>query len=183
MVSDIKTGLFLPTTYEFDIQRIQDVEVNSPEFKELIVRLYQTINNIAIVTNFKESGFYVQTEFVTGNLWYPDPTLTMNTTSEPIFRPTYRITVPFGALVNNATKSVPHGITLITASFRIKEVFGVTNKLTLPFSYIPLNYADSSGNIASIIVDATNINITTTSVTINWSLYTDLDIVILYVKQ
>lgn len=182
-VGNINTGLFLPTTFEFDVARLYETDVNSPEFKELIVRLYQAVNNVIIATNYKETGLHTLTEFVTGILWYPDPALSSTYSSSAlIFRPTFRIVVPCGPLLNNATKSVAHGLTMTTA-FRMKYVEAVANKPTLAFSYIPLNYSDSAGNMAWIIIDGTNVNITTVSVTIDWTQYTDIDVILYYTKQ
>ena len=39
----VNSGSYIGTTQVWDVSQIYDIEVNSPEFKELIVRLYQNI--------------------------------------------------------------------------------------------------------------------------------------------
>ena len=35
-----QVGAFVPTSFIWDVARVGEIEVNSPEFKELLVRLY-----------------------------------------------------------------------------------------------------------------------------------------------
>ena len=42
-------GAYAPTTFIWDVEQLQHIEVTSPEFKELLVRLYQNLNLMANV--------------------------------------------------------------------------------------------------------------------------------------
>ena len=175
-------GQFLPTTYEFDIGELTDMEVNSYEFKELIIRLYQNINSIILSVNNKETGYYSLTQFVTGKLWYPNPALNSTTPQTPILRQAYRIVVPFGPLTNNSTKSVPHGL-IVTPTFRMKIIDCVANR-PIVYSAVPIPYASTLQPVPEnieIYIDATNINISTISVVTDWTQYTDVDVILEYI--
>jgi len=170
-------GAFVPTTFIFDVQQIQSVDVNSPEFKELLVRLYQNINIMANVLNIKDSGFYNTQEFVNGQIFFPNPAFSSATSAVPVFRQVYRTVVNFGALPNSATKSVPHLITCTPATTftRIYATASDTTGLT----YIPIPYASTS-TIVELKVDSTNVNITTNA---NLSNYNITYVVLEYLQQ
>lgn len=156
------TGSFVPTTNVWDVSELYSVNVNSPEFKELLVRLYQNVNLIALVLNTKDSGYYFTEDFVTGKLFFPDPTLSSATSSSPEPRPSIRKVVIFGALPNNTTKSVPHGIT-VNSGTRFVETSAQANDTT-GFSYLKIPFASPTlADNISLLVDATNVTITTGS--------------------
>ena len=168
-------GLYVPTTTDVDVSRIAQVDVKSEEFKELLIRLYQTVSDIQRAVNLKESGYKLTTEFNTGKFLF-DTTNDFNK-----LRPIYTITVNFGALPNAATISVPHGIPAIDGNFKTVAIFGSASKPTVAYSYLPLPYA-SAAAVASNIevnVDATNVNIITGA---NYSAYTVTYITIEYVR-
>ena len=171
-------GSFVPTTQVWDIGTIQQTDVKSPEFKELIVRLYQNINTIAVVLNTKDTGYYPQFEMVNSQLWFPDPALTSGTTPQPDYRQVIRKVINFGALPNTATTSVAHGITF-TAKSRITRLYGTaTNPVGL--NYIPLPYASpTAANNIELNCDGTNVNVTTGS---DRTAFTVCYIVIEYIK-
>jgi len=58
MANPQQVGSFVPTTNVWDPSEIYSVDVTSPRFKELLVRLYQNVNLIAVVLNTKDSGYY-----------------------------------------------------------------------------------------------------------------------------
>lgn len=150
-------GLFIQTTYDLDVSRIQEINVNSQEFKELLVRLYQSVNDISLALNLKDSGYYLTTEFVTGKLLF-DPNNDFTK-----LRPIPRVTVNFGALPAAGTKSVAHGIAGINTEFKaVSIITAATNPSTT--TMIPVPFTDATGNPANnlqITIDATNVNITT----------------------
>lgn len=174
----INTGSFLPTTDIYDSDLINSLDINSDRGKEFLVRLRQSINNVALVVNTKESGYYIQQEFVTGKLYYANTALTSATAQIPTFRTAYRRVVNFGALPNAGTKSVAHGIS-INSGYRATDIFGAsTNPTTV--TLIPLPYVSTIGDDIEVWVDATNVNVRTTS---NRTAFTQTDIVIEYLKS
>lgn len=171
-------GAFLPTTDIFDVSRIYELDVNSQEFKEFLVRLRQSINDIALVVNVKDSGYYFDQEFVNGQAYFPNPSLSSTTSQNPVPRQVFRTVVNFGALPDTASKSVAHNLT-IDSNFSFTRIYGTaTNPST---SFIPIPYASPTGaNAIEISVDATNVTITTGS---NRTAYTTTYVVLEYIKQ
>ena len=154
-------GAFLPTTSVWDVSEIYSVDVNSEEFKELLVRLYQNLNNISLAINAKDTGAYEnENEFITGQNFFSDPSLTSESTSTPIKRPVFRKVVNFGALKNAAgTTSVAHNIP-VTSEYTFTRIYGVANDTT-GNSYLPIPYATATAaDVIELDVDATNVNIT-----------------------
>src|SRR5574338_508502 len=94
----INTGSFIPTTELLDVSQIYSVDVNSLEFKELLVRLYQALNKISLITTNKDSGYYVEEEFVNSQQYF-NPTDPSPLKTRGVFRRTYNI----GALGAGAT--------------------------------------------------------------------------------
>ena len=179
-------GAFVPTTNIWDVQQLYSVDVNTPEFKELLVRLYQNINNIALVLNIKDSGYYPLEEFLNGKLFFPNPNLTPNsfTTASP--RQEFRMTVNFGSLPNNTTKSVPHGI-MFNESYIGTSFIGSATQSTpvggsaVAFQMIPIPYASSTGDNVEVWADNINVNIRTASST--YVDFTNSVIVLSYLKN
>lgn len=173
-------GSFVPTTNIWDvIQGVEDTNVNSPEFKELLVRMYQNINLMAIVLNTKDTGIYQNQEFVNGQVWFSNPLLTSNTGTVAAPRQVFRMTVNFGALPNTGSKSVAHRIPM-TPAVTFTRVYGAASD-TSGNNYIGLSYASASGtdNI-QLDVNATNVIVTTAS---NRSNFTVSYIILEYLKN
>lgn len=161
----IDEGLYVPTTNIWDVEQLQDIDVNSPEFKELLVRLYQNINLICNVLNLKDSAYYDTNEFVTGQSYFPNPTLNSATSTVATYRSVYRLVVNFGALPNNTFSPATqgkHGLA-INSGFTFTRIYGAASDTT-GLKYIPIPYASASGadNI-QLDVNATNVVITTAS--------------------
>lgn len=172
------TGSFIPTTNIWDVSEIQNTDVTSPQFKELIIRMYQNINAIALAVNTKDTGYYPLFEMVNSQLWFPDPTATSASTPQPNYRQVVRKVINFGTLPNTGTTSVAHGITFTTKS-RMTRLYGTAidplNRL-----YLPLPYASpTAANNIELNCDATNVNVITGS---NRTAYTVCYIVIEYIK-
>lgn len=172
---DNDAGLFVPTTNIWDVAELYETDVNSDQFKELLVRLYQNVNNIALSLNIKDSAYYTLNEFVNGQLFFPS-SLSSNAT-EPQYRQAYRLVINFGALPNAGTKSVAHGLA-IGSTWTFTRIYGTaTNPNT---EFIPLPYASPTLNQnISLNVDTTNVNVTTA---INYSAYTTTYIILEYLK-
>lgn len=156
-------GAFVPTTNVWDVSQISSVDVTSPEFKELLIRLYQNLNLMAINLNLKDTGIYDLSEFVNGQTYFSDPTLSSQTRITPAPRQVFRKVINFGALPNAATKSVAHGLT-INAATRFTRIYATASDTT-GFNYVPIPYASASAvaNNIELNVDVTNVNITTGS--------------------
>jgi len=172
-------GSFVPTTNVWDVTQIYEVDITSPEFKELLVRLYQNLNLMAIVLNNRDSGYYVQTEFLNGQLFFPNPALSPNTPTQATLRGVTRIVVNFGSLPNTGTKSVPHNAT-ITNSTSITRIYGAASDQAGK-NYIPLPYASpTAADNIELKADGTNVTVITGSDRTN---FTVTYIVLEYLQQ
>lgn len=157
------TGLYVPTTNIWDVNQIYSVEVNSPEFKELLVRLYQNLNLISTVLNLKDSAYYDTNEFVTGQSYFPDPTLNSSTSTVATYRPVYRKVINFpGGLTINGVNTANHGID-INSGFTFTRIYAVASDTT-NLNYIPIPYASgAAGTDVELSVSSTQVIITTSS--------------------
>lgn len=153
----INTGSYVPTTNVWDIARLYEVEVSSPEFKELLVRLYQNVNNIAIVLNTKVTGYYIEQEFVSGKLFY-NPNADPN---DPLqLRPGFLKTTNTGPLGAGVT-AVNHNIA-VTATFQWMFIYGAATDTGTLVGY-PLPFAGAAGNNIEVSVTSTQILINNNS--------------------
>jgi hypothetical protein len=176
-----QSGAFVPTNYLWDIQQLESGNLKEDEFRLLLVRLYQNINNIALVLNMKDTGMYNTSQFVTSQQFFPNPALNSSTPQVATFRQAYRILINFGALPNAGTKSVPHGITCTSAT-TVTRIYGAATDPVSPFSYIPLPYASATAVADNIelYADGTNINVTTGA---NYSAYTTTYIIFEFLQN
>ena len=154
----------IPTTLVFDIGQI-----NEENSGELLIRLYQQTNNIIEALNKKDTGYYLTTTFNTGQVFF-----NANNDFNQL-RSVYRIVVPFGALPNNTTKSVAHGITnLGTTWSQVRLDVSSTQPNTKSIDIPGFDPADITKPI-NVWVDGTNVNIQTTSnmsaFTITWVIF------------
>lgn len=167
------TGSFIPTSNVWDVSQIYSTEVTKPEFKELLVRLFQNLNNMALSVNGKDAGIYHTDEFVNGQVFFPNPALNSSTTSKPEQRQVYRKVVNFGALLNTAAKSEPHGLTM-TNSVSMTRMYGAA---TDP---VGLNYVAIPNTDIKLVANNQNVTITTTA---NYAAYTICYVVLEYLKS
>lgn len=179
---ETELGAFIPTTDVYDVDTIYDMDVNSSDFKDFLVRLRQSINNVAMVLNIKDTGYYPKTEFVCSKSWFPNPALNATTAQTPTMRQVFRKVFEFSGLFDNATRTIPHGITIGTG-FPVKftDIYGTANN-TNTYHFIPLPYSGTDlawGNV-SISIDANNIYITTTT---DMTAFTIGYIVVEWIKQ
>ena len=162
-------GAFIQTTQVWDVAQVLEVDVTSPEFKELLVRLYQQINNVANVLNIKDTGQYQLSEFVNGQIYFSDPALTSSTALSAQDRQVWRKVINFGALPNTGTKAVAHGITC-TATTTFTRIYACASDLTGK-NYIPIPYASPvAANAIELKVDGTNVTIITGSNRTNFTI-------------
>src|SRR5574340_754528 len=130
-------GAFVPTTNVWDVTEL--LQIKDPALRELLVRLYQNINNIANVLNVKDTGYYDTNQFVPGQLFFPNPALNSGTAQNAAYRQPLRLLVNFGQLPNTGLKSVLHGISFNSASSATR-IYGAASDTT-GLNYIPLPYA------------------------------------------
>lgn len=156
-------GAFLQTTQIWDITDVQSVDVNSKEFKDLLVRLHQQVNNIVNVLNIKDTGRYDLSEFVNGQVFFSNPALSSGTAQVPEDRQVMRKVLYYTtALPNTGTATIAHNITC-TGVTTFTRIYGATND-TSGKNYIPLPYASPTlANNIELRVDATNVYIITGS--------------------
>jgi len=161
---NIDQASFLPTTQLWDVSEISEENISNEQLRELLVRLYQNLNRMALSVNVKESAFYDTEEVLTGQQFFSKPGLTSIGVKVPDFRQTYRKVINFGALPDTATKDVPHGIHC-DANTIFTRIYGVTND-PVNHVYLPLPYASSTAanNIELFLHDiaaVSNVSITT----------------------
>ncbi len=151
------TGLFIESTAVFDVSRLYEVDVNSEEFKELLVRLYQNVNNIALALNLKNSALYLLEEFNTSAQYF-DPA----TNNQLLLRPQFRRTYNFGPVALGVNPGLPHGLT-IGPTWVFTDIYGALTD-NIGQNYYPLPWASAGGatNI-ELKVNAANIVITNNS--------------------
>lgn len=177
-------GSFVGTTNVWDVQQIRSVEVTSPEFKELLVRLYQNINNIVLALNIKDVGYYSIPEFLNGQLFFPNPTLALDNAQSHAYRQVFRTVVNFGALPNTGAKSVAHNIdisTVLPTNFSFTRIYGAASNGTTQSSFIPLPFSSPTLN-QNIKLEVTNTNVVVTTAT-DYSSYTTCYVVVEYIKS
>lgn len=148
------TGSFIPTTGSFEVSHVYTTDVNSPDFKELIARLFQMVITNSNVLNLKDTGFYLQEEFATGQLYFN------GATTDPLkLRPVFRKVIDMGALGAGVT-SIAHGLTP-TADWRFVHIYGAANGTP---NFYPLPFVSAAGatNI-EVRVNATNVIVTNNS--------------------
>jgi len=168
-------GSFIPTTQLWDTSEVFEANIGNEELKELLVRMYQNLNRMALSLNVKESAYYDTEEFVTGQQYFPLPGLTSAGTQFPDYRQTTRKVINFGGLPNAGTTNIAHGI-ICSADTIFTRIYGVATDPTGGFSYLPLPYSSNTLiNNIDLSVTGTNVSITTG---INRTAYTITYIVI-----
>ncbi len=175
-------GFYLPTTDSNDAQIIEDMDINSKEFKEWLVQLRRNLNNFSRFINKKVQGQFSLSEQVSGKQFFPVAgTFTGKGQSSQINRQAYFKTVDFGALPNaGVSPPIAHGIEF-DANYSVINIYGAATKPTVPFDYISLPYSSPTLNQnIKLVVNATDVIITTA---INYSAYTRCYVVIEYLKD
>jgi len=152
-------GTVLPTNYIWDIQELQSIDLD-PKFKELLIRLYQNLNIMAVTVNNKDTGVYQRNEFATNQTYFPNPANNSSTVQGPsnrqVLRQTYMRSNVAGADAFN------HNIT-VTANTTFTRIYGVGNDTT-GNNYYPFPWASAAGATnVELKVNATQVVITNNS--------------------
>lgn len=181
MAGSSSAGVYIQSTQVWDVGELKDLNVNSQEFKELLVRLYQNLNVMSVSLSNKESSYFDTQETSKGQAFFPNPALSSSSTTTPDYRQVFNKTVNFGALPNTATKTVAHGIANVNAGFSFTRIYGCSSD-PVALSYIPLPYVDPTALANGILlsVDATNVTITTAA---DYSAYTTTYVILEYLKS
>jgi hypothetical protein len=170
---------YIPSTVIFDIDELREMSVSSPEFKEILIRLYQHINTMSMSINNKASGIYDTHEYASGKLFYPPTDLTSSSNQSTDYRPGFCKVISFGALPNTASKSVVHELEVLPG-WMFTKIAGVAcderNGVFIPLPYSSPTLADN----IELSVDDTSVTVTTGA---DWSMYTRTDIILEYLKQ
>jgi hypothetical protein len=174
-------GQFIPTTSSWDISELDGMDVKSDAFKELLRRLYQNLNNMALSVNAKDSGSYSTNETVCGQQFFQNPDEDSNSAITNTARGTYRKVINCGALPNAATKNVPHHLTM-TEGYTFTRIYGAASiPVSGSNSFIPLPYvATTTYSDVSLRVSGVNVILHTTA---NMSSFTKTYVVLEYLKN
>lgn len=177
-------GVFIPTTRAYSIENLYSMDISSKEFKDFIVQLYQSINDISNVINVKDTGNYLTTETLCGQHYFEDPTLTSLTSGSPIRRSVYRTVVNFGTLpgsgTSGGTKSVAHGIP-VDSTYTFTRIYGCATRPDIQVA-IPLPFVHQASLVSCIQLYVTSTAVFVITGT-NRSDYTRCFIVIEYIKS
>ena len=161
MSSSKTKGIYIPTSQIWDINEIKDTDA-SESLKELLIRMYQNLGNMATAINSKESAIYDTSEFVTGGVYFPNVNLTSQTVQTPRQRQIVRTIVVFPSLPNIMTANkIAHNIPF-NSGYTVTAINGVAMDKT-NLLYYPLSFAAAAGKIFSLWVDGTYVYIDTNS--------------------
>jgi len=193
-IQQTSTGAYVPTTFILDVAQLNQTDVTKPEFKELLVRLYQNIGLMCNVLNVKDTGMYLTQELINSQLWFQNPLLDSSTPQVPEYRQVYRMLVNFGALPAAGTKQVAHNLD-VGPLWTFTRIYGASTNPALfttpptafgvpPLgkNYIPLPYVsvrDATGSL-ELSVDQQFVNITTGGT--DYSAWTVTYIIFEYIK-
>ena len=180
-------GLFIPTTQVWDTSEIYSTKGISEDLRELLVRMYLNLNNMAMAVNYKDTGIYHTDEFVCGQTFFPNPTYDSSSTTTPKLRQVWRkvfrwqdaVTGADRALPNTNTQTQPHGIVL-TSDLFFTRIYG-TSFNPVGQQWIPLPFVSPGalGGAIELWVDGANIKIITGS---DRTAFTKTVIVLEYIK-
>lgn len=142
--------------------------------------IVEQLKKLTLAVNSREIGFFLDQELLTGKAFIPGLNDIANGGSSQQFRTVLRKVIDFGVLPNATTKSVPHEI-VFDNNFTLVDLWAAA---TDPVSFfainIPFATPIATANNIALIMDATNINITTG---VNRSNFTRCFVVIEYIQE
>lgn len=168
----LEPGASVSTTEIFDPALVNQLDVNSDEFKEFLNKLTRVVNDIKLLLDLKISGYFPVTEFLTGKLMFPNPLLTSSTPQTPIYRNGFIKVIDFGTLPDNGIKSVPHEIE-VNDSYTFFQMYGASSIPGTSFVSIP-------NQDIKLTADAVNVTVQTFSAYVG---YTTTYIILEYIKS
>lgn len=171
-------GYFLPTTDIYDSKVIETLDVQSPEFKDFLVRLQQRLNNVALYQNNKVAGIFSLDEQINGKQYFQTIQGTGAGQQSQIQRQVYHKTYNLGALPNTATNTYPTGL-VIDANWIATAIYGTATDPGVAMIPLPFASPVAAENIKLEVI-GTDIVITTA---MNYSAYTITYVTLEYVKS
>lgn len=163
------TGLFLQTTQIWDINQNISLDPGSTDFRDLVVRLYQQLNNIALTVNLKKTGYYLTETFNNSTQWF-NP----NSTNPLQLRPGFTKVVDIGPLGGGVTNTA-HGISIVAGSTIKFTYIGGAAVDSVGLVFVPLPHANGGATDIIVTVNATNVVITNNSGIVFTSAYIVLE--------
>lgn len=147
-------GLYVPSTNVWDQAQLAELNVNSEEFKLLLIRLYQNINSISLALNLKDSALYDIQEFVNGQMFFVD--VPPNAAPEYLrLRNAFRFVMNYGPLPAGITTR-PHTIPNISNTWTFTRIYGVgTDNIGL--QYYPIGTGGIGAGIITMWVTSVNV--------------------------
>lgn len=162
-----QSGSFIPTTQVWDVSQLYQIEDISPQLKELLVRMYQNLNRMAINVNLKDTGYYDIRPFVDSCLWFPNPLYNSSTGKTPTWRAELRNVIYLTSLPPGITNT-PHNIFISPTTTFTKCISGMAND-TVGSRYYPIGSSGPGVDISATL-DATNlILVNNTAITFNFT--------------
>ena len=175
---NVPDSALIPTT---EIYQIEELEANE-SIKNFLTDLTQNVNNIALIMNMKDTGYYVTNEIANSQSYFNASGNTLVTGTEP--RPVYRTVVWWNQpLPNAATATMAHGIQGITpaTSFRFTRIYGCATDPAIP-EFIPIPYSSTVAAANNIEISA-NATVVTIRTGVDRTRFTSAFIVLEYVKE
>jgi len=168
-----QVGSFIPSSNIWDVSQIYQVDDISPQLKELLVRMYQNLNLMAINVNLKDTGYYDTLEFIDSCLWFPNPAYNSSTQTAPTWRQESRKAIYITSLPPGTT-TVAHNITITAMTTFTKNINGMAND-TVGNNYYPISASGTDVDISAtlnatnlVLVNNTAITFNFTYVTLHW---------------
>lgn len=171
-------GFFIPTTDIYDAKVIQSLDVNSPEFKDFLVRLQQRLNNLALYQNNKVAGIFSLDEQINGKQYFQTVQGTGTGQQSQIQRQVYHKTFNLGALPNAGVAMYPTDLD-ITADWIATDIYGTATNPGV--AMIPLPFA-SPTDIENIKLEVIGTDIVITTA-MDYSAFTITYVTLEYVKS
>lgn len=175
----LPNGAFVQQTPIFNFN---DSNVNSVEFQDFMTQLTQTVNNMSLILNMKDTGTYDTEEFICGQVYFPlvDPT----GVQVPQWRPIYRKIINFGAvtggLPNAGCFSAPHGIPVTNTWFFTRQYAEARNPAIPGFLAIPYVSSVDKAHDIELSVDSVSVRICNVA---NYSAYTTVYVILEYCES
>ena len=142
--------------------------------------LVEQLKKLAIATNQREIGLFIDVETLSGQQWIPTTAMSgPGSSNSQQFRTVFRKVIDFGALPAGGNKPIAHGIVFDTNFTLVNLYLSATDPVN--FKAFSLQYwANSVAGSIILNMDASNVNVTVTS---NYSAYTRSFIVIEYLLE